>query len=500
MLRILGHSRTACDGWSRRDVLQVAGTGLLGVNLPQLLAAEEQQRTRGGRAKSVLFVFLFGGPSQLETFDLKPDAATGIRGPYRPIDCRTPGLLISEKLPRLAQISDKFAVVRTVTHKQNDHNACHYIQTGHPMPIVPRGAAQVDATDKDWPAMGSVIEYLDTRAVGGDRRDVPSYIYLPNRLGHIQGYDRLGQYGGWLGRQYNALATDIRKKNAQDNPYFRDCSDDELQFRLKELDGVPEVTLDRLNHRRGLLDQLDDQRRQLDQGLRLASFDRTRDRAFTLATSQKLRDALDLRQEPDPVRDRFGRHLFGQSAVVARRMLEAGARFVTLLWDCPDGYSWDSHIHNHDVDKHMLPGLSRLCRLCWSILKSAGCWTRRWWSAWEKWAAPRKGKRTGGATTGASAFRRCSRGREFREARCSAGPIAMPPTQLTTPSRPKIWRRRFSVPWGLIPRPAFWTPRGVRCPCSTRECPSSGCLAERAARVGSGNGASVAPSRWRCEL
>ena len=359
MLRILGHSRAACDGWSRRDVLQVAGTGLLGVNLPQVLAAEEQRLVGGGKAKSVLFVFLFGGPSQLETFDLKPDAATGIKGPYRPIDCRTPGLLISEKLPRLAQISDKFAVVRTVTHKQNDHNACHYIQTGHPMPIVPRGAAQVDATDKDWPAMGSVIEYLDTRAVGGDRRDVPSYIYLPNRLGHIQGYDRLGQYAGWLGRQYNALATDIRKKDAKDNPYFRDCTDEELQFRLKELDGVPEVTLDRLNHRRGLLGQLDDQRRQLDQGLRLASFDRTRDRAFTLATSQKLRDALDLRQEPAATRDRFGRHLFGQSAVVARRMLEAGARFVTLLWDCPDGYSWDSHIHNHDVDKHMLPGLDQ---------------------------------------------------------------------------------------------------------------------------------------------
>lgn len=359
MLRILGSPPRVCGGVTRRDVLQVAGTGLFGLSLPRLLSAEEVSSDLIARAKSVLFVFLFGGPSQLETFDLKPAAATGIRGPYQPIASRTPGLLISEKLPRLAQISDKFAVVRTVNHKQNDHNACHYIQTGRPMPIVPRGAAGVDATDKDWPAMGSVVEYLDSRAPGGDRRDVPSYVYLPNKLGHIQGYDRLGQYAGWLGRQYNALATGIRKRNPNDNPYFRDCTDEDLQFRLKELDGVPELTLDRLNDRRGLLDQLDDQRRLFDQGVKLTSFDRTRDRAFTLATSEKLRNALDLRREPDAMRDRYGRHLFGQSAVVARRMLEAGARFVTLLWDAPDGYSWDSHLTNADADKYMLPGLDQ---------------------------------------------------------------------------------------------------------------------------------------------
>lgn len=359
MLQILGSTQRVCGGVSRRDMLQVAGAGLFGLSLPKILAAEEVSSDLVARAKSVLFVFLFGGPSQLETFDLKPDAATGIRGPYKPIASRTPGLMISEKLPRLAQISDKFCVVRTVNHKQNDHNGCHYIQTGRPMPIVPRGAAGVDATDKDWPAMGSVVEYLDSKAVGGDRRDVPSYVYLPNKLGHIQGYDRLGQYAGWLGRQYNALATGIRKRNPTDNPYFRDCTEEDLQFRLKELDGAPELTLDRLNERRGLLDQLDDQRRLLDQGVRLASFDRTRDRAFTLATSEKLRNALDLRREPDAFRDRYGRHLFGQSAVVARRMLEAGARFVTLLWDAPDGYSWDSHLTNADADKYMLPGLDQ---------------------------------------------------------------------------------------------------------------------------------------------
>ena len=357
MLRILGTRQPTCAGWRRRDVLRAGGAGLLGLSANHLLSAEEAGLVQHATAKSVLFVFLFGGPSQLETFDLKPEAAERIRGPYRPIACQTPGLLMGEKLPRLAQISDRYAVVRTVNHPQNDHNACHYIQTGRPMPIVPRGAAGVDATDKDWPALGSVVDYLDVRS--GRAGDVPGYVYLPNPLGHIQGYDRLGQYAGWLGRQHNALATSIRKQNATDNPYFRDCTDEELQFRLKELDGNPEVTLDRLAGRRGLLQQLDDQRRQLDQSLRLTGFDQTRERAFTLATSQALRDALDIRQESAALRDRYGRHLFGQSAVVARRMLEAGARFVTLLWDCPDGYSWDSHIHNHDVDKHLLPGLDQ---------------------------------------------------------------------------------------------------------------------------------------------
>ena len=113
---------------------------------------------RSPRAKSVLFVFLYGGPSQLETFDMKPDAASTIRGPFQPIAARTPDLRICEHLPRLAAASDQFCVIRTVNHPQNDHNGTHIIQTGHPLPPANRGAANVDATDKDWPAFGSVID------------------------------------------------------------------------------------------------------------------------------------------------------------------------------------------------------------------------------------------------------------------------------------------------------------------------------------------------------
>src|SRR5262245_53707485 len=213
MLRILGQPQRACSGPTRRQLLEAGGAGLLGLSLSRVWAAEAARAVRHGRAKSVIFLFLFGGPSQLETFDMKPEAPTGIRGPYRPIPSRTPGLLMCEHLPRLADLSHTFAVIRTMTHRHNDHNACHYIQTGHPLPPTQRGAAMVDATDKDWPAMGSVVEYFDRHAQAARavarRRESPSYVYLPNPLGHIQGYDRSGGYGGWLGRTYNALATRI---------------------------------------------------------------------------------------------------------------------------------------------------------------------------------------------------------------------------------------------------------------------------------------------------
>ncbi len=367
MLTVLSNEQRACSGPSRRELLQAGGAGLFGLTLPRLLAAEKAS-TPVPRAKSVLFVFLFGGPSQLETFDMKPDAPSGIRGPYRPIASRTPELRICEHLPQLASMSDQYCVVRTVNHRKNDHNGCHYIQTGHPMPPAQRGAAGVDATDKDWPAMGSVVEYLDQKK---GQRTFPSYVYLPNRLGHIQGYDRSGQYGGWLGRSYNAFATEIRKRNSKDNPYFRSCTDEELQFRIAGLTSHPSMTLDRLNARRSLLDQFESQRRNL---LTNAEKDHgeLRNRAFDLLTSDRMRRALDIRRESTRLRDRYGRHLFGQTALMGRRMIEAGARFVTVLWDAPDGYSWDSHKHSHDVKKYLLPGLDQTLSALLDDLKQRG--------------------------------------------------------------------------------------------------------------------------------
>jgi hypothetical protein len=361
MLKIVGQPRSVCSGLTRRDVIRAGGAGLLGTSLTTLLAAEEAGAVVRPRAKSVLFLFLFGGPSQLETFDMKPDAPAQIRGPFQPIASRSPGLRVCEHLPKLAALSDKYAVIRTMTHRQNDHNACHYIQTGHPMPPAERGAAGVGASDKDWPAMGSVVEYLDRRPAQGEapQRDFPSYVYLPNPLGHIQGYDRLGQYGGWLGKAYNALATQVRKRDNKDNPYFRQCTDAELDFRVNGTDAHADLTLDRFTRRASLLEQFDAARDDLDRSRGVRDYDRLRQRALALVSSEKMRAAFDIRRESPALRDRYGRHLFGQSVLMGRRMIEAGARFVTVLWDAPDGYSWDSHIHSNDVRNHLLPGLDQ---------------------------------------------------------------------------------------------------------------------------------------------
>lgn len=356
MLTILGPTRSACDGWSRRAVLQAGGAGLLGLSLPGVLRAESQRSGQAPRAKSVIFVMLFGGPSQLETFDLKPHAPEQIRGPFKPIACRTPELLIGEHLPRLANLSDKYCVVRTMTHSFNDHSGGgHYLQTGKRW-HVPIGGG-FSPTPRDWPSMGSIVEYVDQRQQGL-ARPLPSYAVVPNSLGRLQEagqYPRPGEHAGWLGRRYNPLTTQIDKKSLTDNPYWRDCTDEELNFQVAGLAAREGITLDRLQSRRSLLDQMNDELRQLGRLGGATGLDAFQQRAFALVTSEKTREALDIRRESAELRDKYGRHLFGQSCLMARRLVEAGVRFVTVHYDCVDGYSWDSHRNSDDVKKHLLP-------------------------------------------------------------------------------------------------------------------------------------------------
>jgi hypothetical protein len=221
---------------------------MLGLSLPRVLAAQERA-AKPARAKAVIFMMLFGGPSQLETFDLKPEAPEKIRGPFKPTACRTPELLICEHLPKLANVSDKFCVVRTMTHDFNDHSGGgHYMQTGRRWQIPIGGG--FNQTPNDWPAIGSVVEYVSQREQGGLSRPMPSYAVTPNRLGRLeqQGqYIRPGEYAGWLGRAYNPLTTLVDKKDDKDNPYWRDCSDEELTFAIEGLAPARELTLDRLN-------------------------------------------------------------------------------------------------------------------------------------------------------------------------------------------------------------------------------------------------------------
>jgi hypothetical protein len=367
MLNLLGQPHATCGAISRRDLLQAGGAGLFGLSLPQLLRAEAASPERQPRAKSVIFLFLFGGPSQLETFDMKPEATSKVRGPYSPIASRTPDLRICELLSQCATISDKFAVVRTLSHSYNDHSGGgHFIQTGKRWQIPIGGG--FNATPQDWPSIGSVTEYLSqnkTSVLPADAAaaGLPNYVVLPNSLGKIQTYSvrlqRPGEYAGWLGRGYDPVTTSIEKKDEKDNPYIRDCTDDELTFQIDGLISPAAMTLDRLNRRQSLLTQFDKGLRQLEQKTALAAYDQFQQRAMALVTSERTRKALDLRQEPAALRDRYGRHLFGQSTLMARRLVEAGVRYVTVHWDAPDGLSWDSHASSKDVGQHLLPNLDQ---------------------------------------------------------------------------------------------------------------------------------------------
>jgi hypothetical protein len=367
MLRIVRTQRLA-SGWSRRTLLQAAGAGLFGMSLPKLFAAQAQAaevpaiKTHTPRAKSVIFLCLFGGPSQLETFDLKPDAPEKIRGPFKPIACKTPGLLISEHLPGLAAVSDKFCVIRSMTHSYNDHStAGHYIQTGHPWHIPIGGG--FNATPRDWPSIGSVVEYVRQRGGLEVREGMPAYVVTPNFLGALEEYSfqliRPGEYAGWLGRGYDPLTTQVGKRDKKDNPYFRDCTDEELSYQIQGLKLPPELTLDRLDRRRTLLAQFDDQVKAKAQTKSIEALDKLSQRAWSLATSPETRKALDIKSEPADLRDKYGRNLFGQSVLLARRLVEAGAKYVTVHYDAVDGYSWDSHIHSNDVQKFLLPSLDK---------------------------------------------------------------------------------------------------------------------------------------------
>lgn len=343
----------------RRHALQAGGAGLLGLNVPDLLAAEQNARFVGGSAKSVIFLFLFGGPSQLETFDMKPEAPDTIRGPFRPIASRTPGLRICEHLPRTAAVTDRCAVIRTMSHSYNDHSgAAHYIQTGHRWHVPIGGGFNV--TPADWPAMGSVTDFQVQQLL--QEGDVPAYAVLPNSLGRLQDYKvqlrRPGETAGWLGRRYDPVTTRIDKRDSKDNPYWRNCLDEELTFQIDGLVAQKELNLTRLDRRQSLLNQFDRARSELSNA-RIDSYSRFQQKALSLVTSEKTRDALDVTRESSRLRDSYGRHLFGQSTLMARRLVEAGTRFVTVHYDCIDGYSWDSHVHSDDVQKHLLPTMDQ---------------------------------------------------------------------------------------------------------------------------------------------
>lgn len=311
MFRIIGGSGADCTGLTRRSFVQAGVLGLGGLTLADFLRARAQASTPG-RDTAVILFWLSGGPGHMETWDPKPDAPDQYRGPLKAIRTSVPGINFSELLPQQARLMRHLAVVRTVRHGSGDHTKSnHWMLTGFEGPAFNAPDFKVQRR----PSLGSVV----ARLRGPNRPAMPPYVAVPHLRG---GTDNFFHYAAYLG--------------GGANPFIVESDPNTPEYRVRNLHLAPELTFDRLEDRRHLLQAVDDARRFADR--RTADVGEHYTRAFDLMTSRAVASAFDVNQEPANLRDRYGRHTFGQSALVARRLIEAGVTFVTV--NC---VPWDHH-------------------------------------------------------------------------------------------------------------------------------------------------------------
>lgn len=315
----------------RREWLRVGGLGCLGLSLPSVLGANRPvDSATFGRAKSCIVLFLAGGPPQHDTFDPKPDATLEIRGPLGSISTSVPGIHFGELLPHTARIAHRLTVIRSLTTGINSHAVSGYqMMTGRVHPAQ----ADVPPSPRDWPCLGAIAGALKP-----SERSPLSSVTLPEPIMNNPGVLWPGQDGGFMGRAWD--------------PSLFKCDPESPDFRIEELRLPDGVSMDRLVARQGLLSDLDQQLLALEAGGVLSGLDSSRRQAFELLTSSAARAAFDLGREPAALRDRYGRHKFGQSVLLARRLVESGVRLVQVNFprepgDLSSGNPlWDTHRDN----------------------------------------------------------------------------------------------------------------------------------------------------------
>lgn len=375
MIRVLGSPKRLCDGLTRRDLLRVGAAGFVGGGLgANPIRAGEPTAPRFGQAKSCILLFLYGSPSQIETFDPKPDAPVEVRGELGVVPSSVPGTLVCDHLPRMAKVMDKLTVLRSVTHPYPIHGVA-FAATA-----IPRMELAWELNPRDanhWPFIGSVVDYMDGQAAGLDvvpplpRNLVLPWAFSSQRVGEVA---RAGPYGGFLGGAYDPVSTEFvgqgtRKavKTLQDKtwddfePYRGVTPESRLQL-SNVTSRPPELTLDRLDRRRSLLRQIEELRRTVGPAIEGDGHERQRAMAFSLLESQRLQQAFDLDAERPETRELYGMTLFGQATLTARRLVEAGGRFVTVFWDEYGlaGTGWDTHWdHFPRMKDELLPGLDQ---------------------------------------------------------------------------------------------------------------------------------------------
>jgi hypothetical protein len=322
---------------SRRGVLQAGCLGTAGLTLPSILRADAHRHvTQAATADACIIIFLNGGPSHLDMWDMKPDAATGIRGEFNPISTSLPGVQFSEHLPRLARHMHRCTLIRSAHHGvNNSHAAAVYAGlTGHD-----RGEMGGGTKPTDYPAIGSVAGHIRPPA-----QPIVPFVCLPyiTKEG-AGGPPQPGFYGGWMGKQFDPLFV-LKDPNAVD-------------FSIPELTRLSEISAQRLVQRRDLQALVN---AQFPERASLAAngMDGFQQRAFELLSSEAAQKAFQLSLESDPVRESYGRNIYGQSTLLARRLIEAGTRVVTISWAPDANATWDTHGSNfQSLKSRLLPQL-----------------------------------------------------------------------------------------------------------------------------------------------
>ncbi len=307
-----------CHGVTRRSFLQVGAAGLAGMTLPGLLRLESAGAVeeRRDRIRNCITIFLVGSPGQLDTWDMKPDAPAEVRGQFRPTATNVPGIQICEHFPLMARMMNRVALIRSLHHRTGatHENGQRWMMTGHDF-----------NADSVKPHTGSVIS-----RVFGPRSELPANVILPGPIGNTGAGPLHGQTAGYLGSAHE--------------PFFLNADPASPNFRVADLEVPAGQSASRLDARRQLLGQLDAlQRRTETRSTQM--HESAYERAFTLLTSQRAKEAFDLARETDRLRDRYGRNTFGQSCLMARRLIEGGVRYVTVNhFDTVFNLScWDMH-------------------------------------------------------------------------------------------------------------------------------------------------------------
>lgn len=350
---------------ARRRMIQLGGLGYLGLSLPELLQAETASGTASAtvagalkpKADACILIFLNGGPSHIDMWDMKPEAPEGIRGEFKPIATNVAGLQLCEHLPKLATRMNRFTLVRSLHHTvNNSHASAVYTSiTGHD-----RGDANaiIGGSERDYPTPGSVVGLLRPP----EKLVVPNVVLPYQTKEGAKGPPQPGFWGGLLGRGHDPLFI-LNDPNA-------------AGFGVPELTPTDDITQDRMAARRSLLASI---------GARLPSpvragpeaADTFRSRALDLLTSPAARQAIDLAKEPATVRDSYGRNIYGQSVLLARRLVEAGTRMVTISWAPDANATWDTHAGNfRNLKATLLPQFDAACSSLVDDLVARSLWDR----------------------------------------------------------------------------------------------------------------------------